>query len=317
MLKNPHNIVIYGNNICLYTGRTMNLQHVRLLETLARTGSLRGAAEELGTSQPRLTQQLQKMERDLGAVLFLRSPHGLKLSEAGRTFLPFARRISSTFNSAQSAISELGQRDPRILRLGISITASLHLVPGNLLSFHKRHPDVLISVTRALPRQLLSGLEDDQFDLCLGLELPASSLITREEVFSTTMAGFSAPSLKAKKHPTLEQFCLLPLVLPPRSCGTRALLEDALKRFGIRPQVIMEVDDVGTIISIVKAGVAATILPRILPSVSRSLVLSEISNFAGEVKGVLLYPRTPTSEARSFMDIVSERIKLQTEWATV
>ena len=40
-----------------------------------------------------------------------------------------------------------------------------------------------------------------------------------------------------------------PLVLPPRSCGTRALLEDALKRFGIRPQVIMEVDDVGTIVS--------------------------------------------------------------------
>jgi len=295
----------------------MNLLHVKLLETLARTGSLRGAAEELGTSQPRLTQQLQKMERDLGAVLFLRSPQGLKLSEAGRTFLPFARRISSTFNSAQSAISELGQRGPRMLRLGISITASLHLLPGNLISFHKRHPDVPISVTRAQPRQLLSGLEDDQFDLCLGLELPASSLITREEVFSTTMAGFSAPSLKAKKQLTLEQFCLLPLALPPRSCGTRALLEDALKRFGIRPQVIMEADDVGTIISMVKAGIAATILPRILPSVSKSLVLSEISNFTGEVKGVLLYPRTPTSEARSFVDIVSERIKLQTEWATV
>ena len=59
------------------------------------------------------------------------------------------------------------------------------------------------------------------------------------------------------------------------------------------------------------------ILPRILPSVSRSLVLSEIGNFTGEVKGVLLYPRTPTSEARSFVDIVSERIKLQTEWATI
>ena len=98
----------------------MNLQHVKLLETLARTGSLRGAAEELGTSQPRLTQQLQKMERDLGAVLFLRSPHGLTLSEAGRIFLPFARRINSTFNSAQSAISELGQRDPRMLRLGMT-----------------------------------------------------------------------------------------------------------------------------------------------------------------------------------------------------
>jgi len=295
----------------------MNLQHLRLLETLTRTGSLRGAAEELGTSQPRLTQQLQRMERDLGAVLFLRSPHGLTLSEAGRAFLPFARRISSTFNSAQSAISELGQRGTRRLRIGISITASLHLVPGNLLSFHKRHPDVLVSVTRALPKQLLRGVEENQFDLCLGLELPDSSLITREEVFSTTMAGFSAPSMKAMKSLTLEQFCRFPLVLPPRSCGTRTLLEDGLKRSGIHPQVLMEVDDVGTIIAIVKAGVAATILPRILPSVSRSLVLSEISNFSGEVKGVLLYPRSPTPEARSFMEIVSMRITSQTDWKTV
>jgi LysR family transcriptional regulator, cyn operon transcriptional activator len=295
----------------------MNLQHLRLLETLTRTGSLRGAAEELGTSQPRLTQQLQKMERDLGAVLFLRSPHGLTLSEAGRAFLPFARRISSTFNSAQSAISELGQRGTRRLRIGISITASLHLVPGNLLSFHKRHPDVLVSVTRALPKQLLRGVEEDQFDLCLGLELPDSSLITREEVFSTTMAGFSVPSMKAMKSLTLEQFCRFPLVLPPRSCGTRVLLEDALKRSGAHPQVLMEVDDVGTIIAIVKAGVAATILPRILPSASRSLVLSEISNFSGEVKGVLLYPRSPTPEARSFMEIASIRITSQTDWKTV
>ena len=295
----------------------MNLQHLRLLETLTRTGSLRGAAAELGTSQPRLTQQLQKMERDLGAVLFLRSPHGLTLSEAGRAFLPFARRISSTFNSAQSAISELGQRGTRRLRIGISISASLHLVPGNLLSFHKRHPDVLVSVTRALPKQLLRGVEEDQFDLCLGLELPDSSLITREEVFSTTMAGFSAPSMKAMKSLTLEQFCRFPLVLPPRSCGTRVLLEDALKRSGAHPQVLMEVDDVGTIIAIVKAGVAATILPRILPSVSRSLVLSEISNFSGEVKGVLLYPRSPTPEARSFMEIVSMRMTSQTDWKTV
>jgi DNA-binding transcriptional LysR family regulator len=160
-------------------------------------------------------------------------------------------------------------------------------------------------------------VEEDQFDLCLGLELPDSSLITRKEVFATTMAGFSAPSMKAMKSPTLEQFCRFPLVLPPRSCGTRALLEDAFKRSSIQPQVLMEVDDVGTIIAVVKAGVAATVLPRILPSVSRSLVLSEISNFSGEVKGVLLYPRSPTPEARSFMEIISMRIMSQTDWKSV
>lgn len=314
MYNGSRRSVRYANKDFLYADEAMNLQHLKLLETLARTGSLRGAAEELGTSQPRLTQQLQSIERDLGAVLFLRSPSGLKLSEAGRVFLPFARQIGSAFDSARSAISELDQGCPRRLRIGISITASLHLVPANLLSFNKRHPNVLVSVTRALPKQLLAGLENDQFDLCLGLELPDSSLVKRKEVFSTTMAGFSAPSLGARKSLTLEHFCRLPLVLPPRSCGTRTMLEDALKRFKFRPRILMEVDDVSTIIAVVKTGIAGTILPRILPSVSKSLVLSEISDFIGEAKGVLLYPRNPTAEARSFMDILSERINLQTDW---
>jgi LysR family cyn operon transcriptional activator len=292
----------------------MNLAHLKLPETIARTGSLRAAAEEMGTSQPRLTLQLQKMERDLGATLFLRSPGGLKLSDAGRAFLPFARRIRSSFDSAQLAIAELGKGQEKRLRVGISITASMHLVPGNLLSFHKHHPDVSLSVTRGLPKQLLRGLEDDRFDLCIGVELPGSSLVNRQEVFSTRMAGFTAPSLNAKKALTLEQFCRFPLILPPRSCGTRTSLEDALKRSNIRPRVLMEVDDVSTIIALVKAGVAATILPRILPNVSRSIVLSEITDFVGEVKGVMLYPRNLKPEARAFMEIASERIHQQQKW---
>ncbi len=308
---------LYANKSLLYTDGAMNVMHCKLLETLARTNSLRQAAEELGSSQPRLTQQLQKMERDLGAVLFHRSPAGLKLSEVGRTFLPFARRISSTFDLAQSALSELGQSAPRRLKLGISITASLHLAPAILLSFYKRHPEIFVSVTRAVPKELLHGLENGQLDVCLGLELPESSLVAREEVFRTGMTGFSAPSMGASKTQSLKQFCRLPLVLPPRWCGTRSRLDDALKRADIHPQVLMEVDDVTTIVALVKAGIAATILPRILPNVSKSLVVSELTDFVGEVRGTLLYPRVPTPEARSFMGIVSELIKSQTDWKAV
>jgi len=74
-------------------------------------------------------------------------------------------------------------------------------MPGNLLAFHKRHPEVVVSVTRTTPKLLLSGLENDQFDLCFGLELPESSLVAREEVFSTRMAGFSS-SMMAGETPT-------------------------------------------------------------------------------------------------------------------
>jgi DNA-binding transcriptional LysR family regulator len=87
----------------------MNVKQCELFKALVRTGSLGRAAAELGTSQPRLTQQLRSIEKELGTTLFNRSALGLKLTEAGSTLLPFAQQIASTFERAQSAISAVSE----------------------------------------------------------------------------------------------------------------------------------------------------------------------------------------------------------------
>src|SRR5438552_207202 len=97
------------------------------------------AAADLGTSQPRLTQQLQSIEKELGASLFHRSARGLILSEAGSTFLPFVRQIRSAFERGQSAISEMSKKRLARLRLGISFTISTRMASEFLQEFHKRH----------------------------------------------------------------------------------------------------------------------------------------------------------------------------------
>jgi DNA-binding transcriptional LysR family regulator len=75
----------------------MNVKQAKMLEILSRTRSVSEAAAEMGTSQPRLTQQLKAVEAELGVDLFLRSPRGLVLSDAGKTFLPFANQLTSTY----------------------------------------------------------------------------------------------------------------------------------------------------------------------------------------------------------------------------
>jgi DNA-binding transcriptional LysR family regulator len=70
----------------------MEIRHLKMLHTLLQTGSLSSAAALLGTSQPRLTQQLRHVEDELGTVLFHRSARGLTLSEAGQSFLPYAKK---------------------------------------------------------------------------------------------------------------------------------------------------------------------------------------------------------------------------------
>ena len=188
----------------------MNLNQAHILEVLSRTHSLSGAAIELGTSQPRLTQQLKAVERELGTDLFLRSPRGLSLSDAGSEFLPYARQIIATFKQAQEALSTLVERKRNKLRLGVSITVSHHLMRDYLLLFHKRFPEIVVTVTHTIPKELVKGLEEGRFDLCFGLELPESALFIREEVFATDLVGLSSESTKPARKTTIERFCRQP-----------------------------------------------------------------------------------------------------------
>ena len=291
----------------------MNLNHLKMLLVLERTGSISAAAEELATSQPRLTQQLQQVERELGTTLFHRSPRGLELSESGRAFLVYAKRISAMYDAGHAAVRRLGEGAGKTLRLGVSLSASMQFMSADLLAFHKEHPDVQVSVTRSLPKHLVRGLENERFDLCLGLELPDSPLFVREVVFRTRMMGFSSPGLAMPENLTLEELCRHPLVLPPRTCGTRTLIDDVLRREKVKAQVMMEVDDIATILNVAQAGVAVTILPSVVDSGSKSLQISELRDFAEEAKGYFLYPRRTTPEAETFIRIAREHLRIRPE----
>jgi DNA-binding transcriptional LysR family regulator len=287
----------------------VNQKQAQMLDILSRTHSLSEAAIEMETSQPRLTQQLKVVEQELGVQLFHRSPRGLLLSEAGQMFLPYARQIISTFQQAQGALSSLSEVRANRLRLGASITASHQLVPENLLLFHKRHPEVLLTVTRAVPKDLVKGLEEGRFDVCFGLELPESALLIREEFFGTELVGLSSAASKPAVRTSLAKFCRKPLALLPRSCDTRILLDDALRRAQVKPRVVLEADDVSTILAMVRAGVASTILPRTLVPSSRTLLTSDLTDLIIEVRGMLLYPRNCTTEARKFIQLMQERVR--------
>jgi LysR family transcriptional regulator, cyn operon transcriptional activator len=290
----------------------MNHDQAKMLDVLSRSHSLSDAAVELGTSQPRLTQQLKSVERELGIDLFLRSPRGLSLSEAGTTFLPYARQIVATFKNAQEALSTLKEVKTNKLRLGASITVSHRLVRDYLLLFHKRYPEIFITVTRTIPRDLVKGLEEGRFDLCFGLELPESALFIREEVFRTDLVGLTVTSLKPLRQTSIEQFCRQPLALAPKTCDTRILLDDALRRARITPKVVLEADDFTTVMAIVRAGAASTIVPRTVVTKSKTLMTSDFRDFVVEVRGTLLYPRNQTTEAKRYVEMVRNLTRAST-----
>lgn len=286
----------------------MDTKQLELFDLLVRTGSLSRAAAELGTSQPRLTQQLQQLERELGVTLFHRSVRGLALSEAGSEFLPFAKEMRSTFERARSAISRVNKSAGARLRLGMSFTTSTSMASEFLLEFRKRRPQVQIALTVTAPRELVQGLENGDFDLCGGLELPETTTLVRKQIFATRMVGISAASMHFPSKITLVEFCRRPLLLTSRRCATRVRLDRAFRRVGLKPTISMELDDIGTISSVVKTGVAVAILPETLASGSRSLVVRRIIDLDVPVTGYFLHRRDVGEEAQTFMTTTLERI---------
>jgi DNA-binding transcriptional LysR family regulator len=236
----------------------MNLNQAHMLEILSRTYSLSEAAIELGTSQPRLTQQLKAVERELGTDLLLRSPRGCRF---------------------------------------LKLEASSSLMRGRSSRFFSKHKK------RSLP----CARENKQ--AAFG---PESALFILKEVFKTDLVGLSSVSNNPTGKTTIEHFCRKPLVLTPNTCDTRVLLDDALRRARITARVVLEADDVTTLLAFVRPGVASTILPRTLVTTSKTLVSCDLVDFNVEVRGTLLYHRTKTTEARRYIEMVQELVQAHT-----
>ena len=88
----------------------MSLSQIEYFVKVAETGHVGRAALALHVAQPAVSRQIQKLESELGAALFDRTPRGMKLSAPGATFLPHARRILEQVRTAESAVKNLCAR---------------------------------------------------------------------------------------------------------------------------------------------------------------------------------------------------------------
>src|SRR5690348_13966119 len=113
---------------------------------VARLGSVSRAAEALYVTQPTLTARLHALESDVGARLFVRARQGMRLTEAGRAFLPYAERAVRALRDGRVAIQEVGSGSAGQLLLAAAPAVSTYVLPEVLEQFVKIHPRVEIAV---------------------------------------------------------------------------------------------------------------------------------------------------------------------------
>jgi DNA-binding transcriptional LysR family regulator len=169
---------------------------------VAQRGNLSQAAKALYLNQPTLTARLQTLERDLGQQLFQRTRRGMRLTESGRAFLPFAQRALRAIREGRQAVEDTRSGDFGRLVLGAAPAVSTYTLPDYMQRFAAAHPAVKIAVR--------TGHSEDVLEMVL-----------REEVQLGFMRAIAHPDVES--WPIQEEELVLVVARDHRFAGKRAV----------------------------------------------------------------------------------------------
>ncbi|HEY4658381.1 MAG TPA: LysR family transcriptional regulator, partial [Gemmatimonadaceae bacterium] len=133
----------------------MKIERLSAFVEVARTGNLTRAARVLEVTQPALSERLQGLERELGVDLFVRTPRGVRLTEAGRALVPHAERAMSAIADGRRVVDELRRGAGGRLAVGAAPAVSTYVLPLVLHRFNVEHPDVELSVRTGHSEEVL------------------------------------------------------------------------------------------------------------------------------------------------------------------
>jgi LysR family hydrogen peroxide-inducible transcriptional activator len=242
----------------------MEFHQLRYVCAIADTGNFSRAAERCQVAQPSLSQQVLKLEEELGTKLFDRLGRSIRLTEAGRAFIPRARTILEQMEAARSSAADQNTDFRGSVAVGVIPTVAPYLIPSYAARFAKRYPDAKLRIVEETTSVLVAGLRDLSLDVAiLALPLRHKELalfpIRTEPLFaalSTDHPRASAKSL-ALKDLRGESF----VMLRDGHCF-RDLSIDTCTRARITPHIVFESGQFSSLLGMVAAGVGVSLVPE-------------------------------------------------------
>ena len=244
----------------------MELRQLRYFVAVADELHFRRAAARLHISQPPLSQQIARLEEELGCRLLARTRRRVELTPAGEAFLRDARAMLAELEVAVATARRIATGEAGVLRINFVGSALLSIVPGAVQRFRRARPSVEIELRERSTVEQLRALGSGVVDV--GLVRPpieADDQLRAEVVIrERTIAAIGAdhPLARMRRIP-LRRFAAEPLVMFPReqAPGFHDLLIGRMAATGTSPQVVQYAPEMLTIIGLVATGIGVSPVP--------------------------------------------------------
>lgn len=252
--------------------------HVEQLESfleVARRGNISRTAEATFVNQPTLTARLHALERELGEQLFVRSRRGMRLTDAGRAFLPFAERALRELRSGREAVHGNKAAMSGRLVLGAAPAVSTYQLPDLLQRFAAAYPRVEIAVRTGHSEDVLAMVLREDIDLGF------MRAIAHRGVVAWPFNEERLVLVVAPRHPFAKRRSIKAsalgaeqLILFDRTSSYYELTQALFINAGVQPRSIMELDNIEAAKRMVERKFGVALLPR--SSVERDIAARKL-----------------------------------------
>ncbi len=257
----------------------------------ANRGSFRRAADALYLSQPSVSARVQTLEDEVGVALFHRTARGVRLTDMGRTFLPFAQRSMETLRRGREVLESVRQTSAGILNMATARVIGTYVLPETLQKFHQLYPDANLHIKVGGSSEVLQMVVDEEVQLGL------ARFMQHPDVDALHLYDEEAVLVVHPDHPfartgaaAMGQVAQEPLIVyDPGDPGSSyfQFINRVCREAGITPKVEMNLDSVEAAKNMVQLGLGISFLPR--SGVRRELDSGSLSLITlAEVPPVLL-----------------------------
>jgi DNA-binding transcriptional LysR family regulator len=216
------------------------------LDTVARAGSIRKAAEQLHVAATALNRKIKETEDALGTPLFERLPRGVRLTAAGEVMVAAVRRSMADVRAAISHIEHLRGEVRGTVRLGCAESVGADLIPAAIAHYQQTHPAVQFQMASGVTANLVTSLLQDLVDLILVHDPQPSNQIKVLASVRQPLCAMVRPDHPLAGHAQLRltDCQKYPVALGNATFGSRQLIDAIVASSSISLKVVLEASTV-------------------------------------------------------------------------
>jgi DNA-binding transcriptional LysR family regulator len=245
--------------------RSVELRQLVYFDAVVRHGGFTRAAEQLRVAQPAVSAQIRRLESELGVTLLERTTRKVRLTRAGELVLARARRALGELDGAGADLARLAGELRGQVRIGaIQATGPFNLAAA-LAAFHRRHPEVELSLQSGRLRYLVAELDADAIDLAIA---PMPDTLPERvhglPLFTDELVLITAPDHHGAERAGLPLVAVRdePFACLPADSGLRRVLEQTAAAAGFLPKVRYETTGVHQLRELVSYGLGVALVAR-------------------------------------------------------